>query len=152
MFGHKLARAWGIFTLAALALITVFSLLPTAALTVGATGTNARLRAVHAVPDLGAVDIYVDGARTLSNVSFFTVSDYLTLPAGSYKVQVIPAGENINNPSLFAINASYTLVADRDYSLVARGRVANHSLGGSQIHDENNVPALGKVRVRATHL
>jgi len=151
MFGHKLARAWGIFTLAALALITVFSLLPTAALTVGATGTNARLRAVHAVPDLGAVDIYVDGARTLSNVSFFTVSDYLTLPAGSYKVQVIPAGENINNPSLFAINASYTLVADRDYSLVARGRVANHSLGGSQIHDENNVPALGKVRVRAAH-
>ena len=151
MFGHKLARAWGIFTLAALALITVFSLLPTAALTVGATGTNARLRATHAVPDLGAVDIYVDGARTLSNVSFFTVSDYLTLPAGSYKVQVIPAGENINNPSLFAINASYTLVADRDYSLVARGRVANHSLGGSQIHDENNVPALGKVRVRAAH-
>ena len=43
---------------------------------------NALVRVVHASPDAPAVDVYVDGNKALSNVPFFTASNYLPLPAG----------------------------------------------------------------------
>src|SRR5215208_1806650 len=45
---------------------------------------NALVRVVHASPDAPAVDVYVDGNKVLSNVPFFTASDYLPLPAGEH--------------------------------------------------------------------
>ena len=52
----------------------------------------AKVRVVHASPDAPAVDVYVDGAKALSNVTFFTASDYLSLPAGEHRFQVtLPA-------------------------------------------------------------
>ncbi|MBS1850619.1 MAG: DUF4397 domain-containing protein [Acidobacteria bacterium] len=59
-----------------------------------------KLRVVHAAPGAGNVDVYavppgtdittVD--PTLSNFAFKAVSDYLSVPAGSYEVFVTPTG------------------------------------------------------------
>ncbi|MCS6882727.1 MAG: DUF4397 domain-containing protein [Oscillochloridaceae bacterium] len=137
--------------LALLAMLVALSLLPTAAQAAHAPDAPARLRAVHAVPDFGAVDIYVNGNKVLGDVTFFTVSPYLEVPEGRYKVQVIPAGESLSNPSLFVINRSYYLKSGRDYTLVARGSVASGRVGPTLLRDDNREPAAGKARVRAAH-
>jgi hypothetical protein len=51
-------------------------------------GGTAKVRAFHNSPDTPAVDIYVNGARTLSEVTYGTLSDYLRVPQGTYHVQV----------------------------------------------------------------
>jgi hypothetical protein len=53
-----------------------------------AGGGTARVRAFHNSPDTPAVDIYVNGAKALSNVTYGTLSDYLEVPQGTYNVQV----------------------------------------------------------------
>jgi hypothetical protein len=51
-------------------------------------GGTAKVRAFHNSPDTPPVDIYVNGAKTLSNVAYGTLSDYLEVPKGTYTVQV----------------------------------------------------------------
>src|SRR5687768_1147898 len=61
---------------------------------------NVRLRLVHAAPTAGNVDIYVTtptadiatATPTLANVAFRAASNYLEVPAGTYRVRIAPAG------------------------------------------------------------
>ncbi len=55
---------------------------------------NALLRVIHASPDAPAVDVLANGdvVDGLTNVPFFTVSDYLSLPGGTYDFAVNVAG------------------------------------------------------------
>ncbi|MDT0329811.1 DUF4397 domain-containing protein [Nocardiopsis lambiniae] len=54
---------------------------------------------VHAVPD-AAVDVYVDGDAVLEDFQPGTVSDTLTLPAGSYDLKVTEAGAGADAEAL----------------------------------------------------
>ena len=51
-----------------------------------------RLRAVHLSPDAPAVDIAADGNVILEGLEFGKASDYVEVPAGSYSIEVRPAG------------------------------------------------------------
>ena len=61
---------------------------------------NVKLRLVHASPTAGNVDIYVTapGASiatatpTVANVAFRAASNYLEVPAGTYRVRITPVG------------------------------------------------------------
>jgi hypothetical protein len=61
---------------------------------------NIKLRLVHASPTAGTVDIYVTApgddlataTPTLAGVPFRAASDYLEVPAGTYRVRVTPGG------------------------------------------------------------
>src|SRR5690606_27820043 len=46
--------------------------------------SRARVRVVHASPDAPTVDVWVNDALTLENVPFKAVSDYLSVPGGTY--------------------------------------------------------------------
>jgi len=56
------------------------------------SGDQARLRAVHLSPDAPAVDVAADGDVLVEGLEFGNASDYLDVPAGSYTLEIRPAG------------------------------------------------------------
>jgi hypothetical protein len=90
-------------------------------------GTNppaeqtAQLRAVHASPDAGPVDIYVEGVGIVApNVAYGDVMPYLTVPAGTYNVQLRPAGADSSTDPIYE-TGNVTLAANSVLTAVAAG-------------------------------
>lgn len=83
----------------------------------------ARVRVVHASPDAPAVDVIVNGSKVpaLTNIVYFTASDYLELPAGSYDIQVVPAGTG-GPPVIDATGIQ--LEAGKTYTIAAGDRLS----------------------------
>lgn len=103
----------------------------------------ARVRAAHLSPDAPAVDISVDGTVVLGNVPFGTVSGYLSLDAGTYQIQVTPAGET----TPVVIDESVTVSAGLAYTLSATGLLGTADLQLTpSIDDRNSLAAQSKVR------
>lgn len=109
---------------------------------------NAMVRVVHASPDAPAVDVYVDGNQVLTNVPFFTASDYLSVPAGEHRFQVTPTGASIDQA---VIDATATVAAGQAYTVAAMGLVADGSLGPVILSDNLAAPAAGKAHLRVVH-
>lgn len=90
-------------------------------LTAPAAG-QVKVRVVHAAPAAAGVDVYVTapgaplaGATpVLTNVPFTAVSDYLTIPAGEYRIRVTPTGT-----TTVAIDATVTFAAGQIRTIVA---------------------------------
>ncbi|MEM7048014.1 MAG: DUF4397 domain-containing protein [Acidobacteriota bacterium] len=106
-----------------------------------------RVRVVHASPDAPNVDVRVDGGLAFENIPFEQVTDYAMLPAGTYQVQVEPAGANNAGP--FVIDANLTLTAGTDYTVVASDLLAN--ITPLVLVDDNAAPAAGEAKVRFLH-
>lgn len=107
---------------------------------------NAMVRVVHASPDAPAVDVYVDGNKVLTNVPFFTASDYLPLPAGEHRFQVTPTGAPADQA---VIDAKATVEAGKAYTVAATGKVAE--IKPTILADNLAAPAAGKAHVRVVH-
>jgi len=63
------------------------------------SSATAKVRAFHNSPDTPAVDIYVNGAKALSGVTYGTLSGYLEVPKGTYNVQVKVAPSTAGDPA-----------------------------------------------------
>jgi hypothetical protein len=105
----------------------------------------ARVRVVHASPDAPAVDVWVNGSVAFSNAPFKGVTDYASLGAGSYQVQVTPTGAT----TPIVIDATLDLAAGTDYTVVAVGLLAD--IEPLVLVDNNSAPAAGKAHVRFVH-
>ncbi len=57
------------------------------------SGNRASIRAVHLSPDAPAVDIAADGDVLVDGLEFGNASEYVAVPAGSYTLEVRPAGQ-----------------------------------------------------------
>jgi hypothetical protein len=80
---------------------------------------------VHASPDAPAVDIAVTGGQVLfPNVSFRTASEYAQVPAGSYNLEVRPAG----TPDVALRVPNVTLQAGQNVTVFAAGLAGDNSL------------------------
>jgi LPXTG-motif cell wall-anchored protein len=123
------------------ALLLALALVP-AALAQG----NANVRVVHASPDAPAVDVWLDGNKALSNVPFFTASNYLDIPAGSHDIKVTPTGD----ANTAVIDAKGVVVeAGKAYTIAAVGTIAN--IQPAVLADNLAAPAPGKAHVRVIH-
>ena len=124
-----------------------------AALLVGPAGAasaatgDAMVRVAHLSPDAPSVDVYVNGAKTLSGVSYKTVSKYLSVPPGQYRFEVRPAGADVGSKAV--IDASDTLAAGKAVTVAAVGALAN--IKGQVYSDDISAPASGKAKVRVVH-
>lgn len=107
---------------------------------------QSAVRVVHASPDAPPVDVFVDGARALTNLAFGESAGYVTLPSGWHAVAVVPAGA-MSDAAVIA--ADLELAPDRAYTVMAVGGLA--SIAPLVLVDDR-APALdGEARVRFVH-
>lgn len=83
--------------------------------------TDAYMRVVHAVADAPAVDVYVDGTKTVSDAPFKAVTPYGNVPAGSHTVMITAAGD----PNTVVFDGKVDLTAGTYYTVAAVGYLAN---------------------------
>lgn len=120
-----------------------------AAGTVAAQATSARVRIVHASPDAPAVDIYVNGGKVLENLPFREYSEYLSLPTGTYNVEIKVAGTNT-----LVKQISVPVQAGKDYTAIAVGYAGSGRTPGFDVmllEDDNSAPADGRIKLRVAH-
>jgi hypothetical protein len=83
-----------------------------------APAPRSALRVWHLSPDAPRVDVLVNGRKVLSRVPYKAASSYLSLPAGSYRVQV-----NVAGTRTAVFRGTVRLAKDRAYTAAALGSV-----------------------------
>lgn len=105
----------------------------------------ARIRVLHASPDAPNVDIYINGNRILRDFAFKETSNYLSLPAGRYQIDIYPTGNMVTT----VLSRKVTVEAGKQYTTVATDVVEKLKL--VVIEDYPVVPS-GETKVRFVHL
>lgn len=141
---HLLGRRFSA-VLGVVALLMLFCIRPGTAL--AATTNPAFIRIIHASPDIGIVDAFVDGQKILSNFEFGTVTAYVPLPAGTHKLQIALIGKGIH-ASL--VTQTMTVDAGAAYTVAALG--TNASGFSFSVFKDNNLVAGNGAKVRVYHL
>ncbi len=113
--------------------------------TAGWTPGEARVRVLHASPDAPAVDIWINGAKTIIKLEFEELTDFLSVPPATYQVHVVPSGAT--EPVVIA--ADLPLAADTDYTVIATGELA--SITPVVLTGPSGAPAAGTAWVRFFH-
>jgi Domain of unknown function (DUF4397) len=111
------------------------------------TGDQALVRVAHFAPGLLKGDVYVvyvDGRLQLKGVPFKTVSDYLKVKPGKFKVEVREAGEPADSPPVIA--ATVSLEAGKAYTVAVFGQLT--SVEAALLTDDMSRPGKGESRVR----
>jgi hypothetical protein len=106
---------------------------------------EALVRVAHLSPDAPAVAVSVDGTQVLANVSFGAFSEYLSVPAGTRRIQVRPAGQPSSAP---VIDETVTIAENGRYTVAATGKVAQ--IGAIVLADQAATNAAA-ARVRFVH-
>ncbi|HZS77000.1 MAG TPA: DUF4397 domain-containing protein [Ktedonobacteraceae bacterium] len=118
--------------------------LPAAAAT---QASSAMVRVVHASPDAGSVDVFVDGTKLLSNFAFGTITNYVSVPAGSHEIKVAPAGQGIGAA---VISQSVSVTGGMAYTVAAIG-TKSEGFGLTAFVDDNMLSG-NAAKVRVYHL
>jgi hypothetical protein len=102
------------------------------------------VRVVHASPDAPNVDVLVDDAVALTNVSYRNASAYLTVPPGERRLRVRAAGTTTT-----VIDATANIADRAAITVLATGRVA--TIAPLVTVDTLTDPAAGNVKIRVIH-
>ncbi|UAW98874.1 DUF4397 domain-containing protein [Halopseudomonas nanhaiensis] len=88
-------------------------------------GDNVLVRVIHAAPDAPDVDVLANGAilAGLAGVPYFTASDYFEVSAGSYDLEVRPAGGGDGTAVIDLPGTA--LAAGSIYTVIATGLLAD---------------------------
>jgi hypothetical protein len=105
------------------------------------------VRIIHASPDVGSADVFVDGQHLLSNFQFGTVTQYVTLSPGPHHVQVALIGRG---PGAAAINQNINVVSGDVYTVAALGTKAEGFK--LQVYNDDNQVATGMAKMRVYNL
>ncbi len=111
----------------------------------------ARVAVLHLAPFAGTIDgtavnIVINGNTTFENVKFTDFVPYVELPAGVYKIDIVPVGTT--SP---AMSQTFTLSDGTDYSVFAIGNGSTQDLELTALVDNNAAPAAGNAKLRVVH-
>ena len=143
--------------------LLALSLLATVAVTAGCADDDdstpvgtASLRVVHGSPDAPAVDVYAKGSSTplLRAVAYGAATDYITVPAGDYVIELRAAGTPASSAAAHT-TGTLSLAADARVTAIAVGLLGSTD-PASQLRvlpmlEQWGPDAAGKVRVRIVH-
>ena len=113
----------------------------------GAQSRQALVRVAHFAPGLLKGDVYVvyvNGRLQLKSVPFKTVSDYLTVKPGQFKVEVRKAGASVDSPP--AVAATVELEAGKTYTVAVFGQLTN--VKAALLTDDMSRPGKSRSKVR----
>ena len=105
------------------------------------------VRVIHASPDVGTADVFVDGAKLLSSFQFGAVTGYATVPAGPHKVQIALVGTGINAA---VISETLAVSPGLAYTVAAIGTQATGL--SLQVFVDSNLLSPGTARLRVYQL
>ena len=114
------------------------------------TPSDSCVRFIHVSPDVGPVDILIDGGIVVKNISYGAVTRSASLSAADHQVQIFPAGQTTGSPLL---DQTITFTAGQAYLFSVLG-FHSQGAGGSQglrLHqDQIDLTPLptGQARVR----
>ncbi|GHO46677.1 cell wall anchor [Ktedonospora formicarum] len=112
-----------------------------------ATQPTAMVRVVHASPDVGIVDVFVDGKELLRSFQFATVTEYLPLPAGTHSVELALLGKGVGAS---IVTENIEVKDGAAYTIVGLGTKSS-GFSFTVFQDDNTAPKTGS-KVRAYHL
>ncbi|WP_110457618.1 DUF4397 domain-containing protein [Shewanella algidipiscicola] len=111
------------------------------------TMTGSDVRAIHAVADAPAVDIFLDGAAipAVDMLSFSELTDYLNVPEGDHTITVAADADN----SLVVIDAApVTLAQGASYSVLAVGSLSDSDIAPLVVmEDRRRVATEAKLNI-----
>jgi hypothetical protein len=116
----------------------------------------ATVRAVHASPDAPAVDVYAEGVNTplLSDVAYGETTAFIPVPAGTYNLQLRPAGADPATAPVYETGDVF-LPGDATVTAVAAGFLVSEDPGAAfrilPLVENYDDPAAGNARVRILH-
>jgi hypothetical protein len=112
---------------------------------------DGKLRAFHNSPDTPAVDIWVNGERVLERVSYGDLSGYLSVPQGSYDIEVKVYPSIAGDPAALAATVK---VGRSPLTVAAIGSLAGQGEGlQAQVYRDSDGPRwkiVSKLRVAHT--
>jgi hypothetical protein len=114
-----------------------------------AAGT-ATVSVLHAVPGV-TVDVYANGQKLLSNFAPGTLTEPMSVPAGSYDLAVFPAGSDPSSTQPAAEATGVSVPAGANATLVANLDAQGKPTLNAFVNDVSSVPA-GKARVTVRHV
>lgn len=131
--------------------VFILALAVVSVLTTNCGTDHSQVRFVHASPDAGNVDVVVDGKTVATDLAFGAVSpssDYLTVGAGTRKVEVRPTGTTND-----MINSNVSLGSGKNYTAVVSGLAnpAPGTIAAIVLTDDNSAPSSGNVKLRVVH-
>lgn len=109
------------------------------------------LRVAHTSPDAPEVDVMVENESVLSSVPFGAVSDYLSLPAGTYNVSIVASEDT----DAVVFDGNVTLDPRTSTTLAATGEIsesANTSFEPVAFNDDAVHPDDNQSAIRVVHL
>ncbi|MER3438749.1 MAG: hypothetical protein C4346_14795 [Chloroflexota bacterium] len=123
-----------------------WSLGPHRAAAQDATEPDASVRFIHASPGAPNVDFLVDGQAVARDIEFGQAADYVALPGGDHKVQVVPAGQTAESA---VIDTDLNVDSGEVYIFLAMGRL--NDIEGKVYQVDTGDLDEGKARVRLIH-
>ncbi|RFU61711.1 DUF4397 domain-containing protein [Bacillus sp. V59.32b] len=105
----------------------------------------AKVRFLHGSPDGPNVDIFINDLRAFKDIPYKTLSNYLSVPAGNYQIDIYPTGEMISA----LLSYKLKIKSETFYTLAAAGAADNLRL--ATIEDNPFVPER-ESKVRFVHL
>ena len=121
----------------------------------GGEPLQATARVIHASPDAGPVDVYAagDDVPLVTALDYAEVSDWITVDAGDYELELRPEGADPSTAPLFT-SAALTLADGDPTSIVAAGLAAGATDDALRLVpvQESRGPSLAdRARVRIIH-
>ncbi len=119
-------------------------------------GAQAMLRIVHASPDAPAVDVYPAGQvmPLATSLAYGQSTDYIQLPAGTYKVDLRAAGASPSDPPAYT-SGDISVMGGRSYTAIATGLLASSDSADSfrilPLEEDFGAASAGNLRVRIVH-
>ena len=131
------------------ALVTAVVLVTMLALPAVAVGQDsAKVRVLHGVGDAPAVDVYAGRDKIVDGLAFGEITDYLTVPADTYRIRVLPAGAPLKD-SEPVIDARLTFEGGTMTTVAATGTLEELE---PQVISDEPAPTVENAEIRVVHL